>query len=110
MVIRVGRGDDTGLVRVHKTFLAVLSPVFRSMLTSGFSESTRILDEKDPLVLNDDDRQAFIDFCKIIHHQEISPNSAVDRLVEVGVLVDKYGCARTMLKPLVERFRGHTAW
>ena len=44
MVIRVGKGTDTGLVRVHKTFLIVASPVFRAMLTGGFSESTRTLD------------------------------------------------------------------
>lgn len=105
MVIRVGKGDDTGLVRVHKTFLTVVSPVFRAMLTGGFSESTRVLDEKDPLVLDDDDHEAFIDFCKIVHHQSVGQKRTIDCLIQVAFIADKYACAETVLQPLLQPFR-----
>lgn len=87
LIIRVGT-RDTGLIRVHRSVLAMVSPVFRAMLTGGFSEANRTLDDEDHLVLDDDDYASFIDFCKAVHHQTISPSPTLDRVAAVAVITD----------------------
>lgn len=101
LVIRAGKGADAGLVRVHKNFLVIASPVFRAMLMGGFSESARALDENDPLELGDDDYGAFVIFCKLIHYQDIDHALTMECLAEVAVVTDKYACTGSLLQPLL---------
>lgn len=101
LVIRAGKGADTSLIRVHKNLLMMTSPVFRAMLIGGFSESTRMLDENDPLMLDDDDHEAFIVFCKLIHHQDIDLTPTLECLIELAVIIDKYGCTGSLLQSLL---------
>lgn len=107
MVVRVGKGHGVGLLRVHKALLTAVSPVFRGMLndgfvmpTDGFLERTRSLGEKDPLVL-EDDRIAFTNFCRVVHHQKLAGASKVDCVVKIAVIADKYSCMETILPPLL---------
>lgn len=101
MVVLVGeKGNDLGKVRVHRSTMQMSSPVFQAMLGgASFKESTRALDETDPLILGDD-RTAFIVVCQILHHQSFDAAMAQTHLAQIAIIADKYGCAATVLQPI----------
>ncbi|KPI36489.1 uncharacterized protein AB675_2961 [Cyphellophora attinorum] len=103
MVIKVGGGADAQKIRVHKFALRIASPVFRVMLGPSFSESTRALNEDDPLVLEEDHAEAFTTMCRILHHQPVHTAIAQALIVEMAVISDKYDCAAIVMQHVTTR-------
>lgn len=87
------------LVSSHCLILA--SPVFATMLGSQFKEGvrTRSISGKTPLVLlPEDDAEAFVVLCHVIHHQtdEIPRNLPLACLKNLAIICDKYDCANVL--------------
>jgi hypothetical protein len=87
--------------------MMMASPVFRAMLGGNFSESTRTLDENDPLVLEDDDFEAFKTMCTELHHQSSPEDIIQDLIVEVAIVSDKYSCAARVIQHITTPLRKH---
>ena len=92
MVIKVGKDEDARLVRVHSVFLKLGSDVFRAMLSTRFAEGGKSFTEDDPLDLEDDDPDAFIKLCKVLHHQVRDEGDlGFEDLPKLAIIADKYG-------------------
>lgn len=103
IVVRAGPESEDEFIRVHKSFLMTISPVFRAMLGAIYSEGQRKLDEDDPLVLPEDGHDDFLAFAKPLHFQPQELRAS--QIVGVAVLADKYRCARQSLQGLLSPLR-----
>lgn len=99
--------DDTEKKRiaVASIILRMASKVLGALLSSNFREGVIFAESKgslsDPveLVLEDDNPEAMLRLCKILHHVRISPldtKPAVRDIYELAIVVDKYDCAEAM--------------
>ena len=79
---------------VASKILIFVSPVFRAMLESGFSEGTAARSSETPLEveLQDDDPEALEFILKTLHFQSIKAEDhpSVDQLVSIAEVCDKY--------------------
>ena len=106
MVIKVGKDEGARLVRVHKAFLKLGSDVFRAMLSNRFAEGGRTYTEIIPLILEDDDPDAFIKLCKVLHHQiRKEEDLKLQDLPGLAVISDKYR-ATAATKPILASMLG----
>ena len=93
LVVQAGVNTSEGycVVKVHSFCLKLASPVFRAMLESSFAEGTTSHTEESPLRLPDDHGPAFLEMCKILHHQPTQPR-VLALLPNLVILADKYQC------------------
>ena len=100
IVVKAGDDKSAVVVRAHSSYLKSASPVFKAMLEGAFIEGSTSYSIDHPLLLPDDDPQAFLHFCKIIHHQPQNklPLKVIGALT---IFADKYQC--------VEIIRDHVA-
>jgi hypothetical protein len=96
-------------VRVSSTILSHASPVFAAMFGSGFKETvTAQTTTANPvnITLPEDDLNAFVVLCEIIHLQTdkmlLAPQLRnIQELEKLRVLADKYQCV-AKIKPFAE--------
>ena len=93
LVVKAGKNKlvRAQLIQIHSICLKLASPVFREMLESSFVEGTTKYTVEKPLLLPDDYGPAFLEMCKILHHQP-SQDPDLSVLRHLVILADKYQC------------------
>lgn len=84
--------------------LMLASPVFSRMLSDGFSEGSEYATKKSiNLPLLDDDPQALMTVCSILHYHdaEISTSICPDQLYQIAILADKYDLIRPLTPSVI---------
>src|SRR5204862_7989783 len=79
----------------------LVSPVFAAMFKPQFQEGIRFrlgLGEPITVPLPEDDAEAFLLLCKVIHHRsdEISAEPGISCLESLACICDKYSCTRAI--------------
>ncbi len=108
VTILAGRKDSAIIIKVSSHVLCIASKVFSRMLNSEFIEGTT---KEINLTSSEDDAQAILDFCYIIHHQHESVKDVTsDRLKQLIILADMRDC-KDALKPwLLSELADHLSW
>ena len=86
-------------IRISTKLLAMSSPVFKAMLSGRFAEGQLPFTKENPpsLVLPEDDPDAVLNYCKIIHHaQDAQFPLPFGALCDLAVLGDKYDCNQAL--------------
>jgi hypothetical protein len=86
-------------VRISAKLLAMSSPVFKTMLNGRFAEAQLPFTKRNPpsLVLPEDDPDAVLIYCKIIHHaQDAQLPVPFGALCDLAILSDKYDCNQAL--------------
>ena len=87
-------------LRVSSKVLSLASPVFKPMFNSGFKEgltSEVTADSPRTIPLPDDDFQAFLCLCQIVHMQHNNTKTVdVDIMEKLAWLCDKYQCTNAV--------------
>lgn len=87
---------------VSSKILSVSSPVFKAMLSDKFKEGREFASTKQPsqpytLTLHDDDIEAAILLCKILHFNlKLAETPTPECLEKLAFLCDKYQCTEAM--------------
>lgn len=101
LVLRVRETVKGSLLRVHSGFLRMASPVFRGVLGGDFIEGSTQYTAKNPLCLTEDNAQAMLDLCTLVHHQyTMQDRLPVYQFPKLGILADKYQCL-SMFRPWI---------
>lgn len=96
-------GDRETRLCVSSVILSSASPVFKTMLGPDFLEGQDDRSAQNPkrISLPDDDVNAMVRLCRLIHHQDNMPTTPHDKgslaggaeqLLALMVVADKYGC------------------
>lgn len=96
-------GDGETQLRVSSVILSSASPVFTTMLGPNFLEGQGDRSAQDPkeITLLDDDVNAMVRLCRLIHHQDNMPPTPNDKdslagvaeeLLALVIVADKYRC------------------
>lgn len=86
-------------IRISTKLLAMSSPVFKVMLDGRFAEGQLPFSKEDPpsVVLPEDDPDAVLNYCKIIHHaQDAQFPVSFGALCNLAALSDKYACNQAL--------------
>ena len=91
---------------VSAAILSLCSPVFATMLASGFREGLKNNPgEKSHVSLPEDGPEAFTKICQIVHHEveKFPKQMTADEMKAVALLSNKYDCAR-IARPWVKSY------
>ena len=92
--------DGKTRLLVSSKVLTLVSDVFAKMLSSRFKEGlrTHATSEKPLIPLSEDDAEAFIILCKVIHHHmdEVPRTLTPTCLEKIAIICDKYNCTRAL--------------
>ncbi|KAL2037384.1 hypothetical protein N7G274_009869 [Stereocaulon virgatum] len=96
-------GPDQRSIRVCSKVLSLASPVFAAMMGPKFAEGRALLGNQlsspSPITISlpEDDVEAMVLFCTIIHFKEhATPNVSFPVLEKLAFLCDKYDAARAL--------------
>ena len=96
----VDLGGDTNLlvgpagcqvrIRVLKTLLSLASKYSCDLFSQGFMQG-------DDVVLDEDEPDAMVNLCKILHMQYTAPKPMNSKeLLHLGIVAEKYGCVKAI--------------
>jgi hypothetical protein len=86
-------------IRIPTKLLAMSSPVFKAMLDGRFAKGQLPFSKENPpsVVLPEDDPDAVLNYCKIIHHaQDAQFPISFGALCNLAVLGGKYACNQAL--------------
>ena len=84
---------------VSSNALCLSSDVFSTMLKSSFKGVQQLRERSEPktVSLPEDDREAFLLYCKVIHFQEVPWEPSAKVLAALALVCDKYGFSKAIL-------------
>ena len=106
VLLKVGEGKDALDIKVSSVILKASSKVFKRMLESQYIEATsKVID------LKEDDPQAVLDFCRIVHHRADSVwVSDAKQLRALIILSDMRDCGEALKPWMLGVLGGFLKW
>ncbi|MCJ1464411.1 hypothetical protein MMC07_003024 [Pseudocyphellaria aurata] len=97
-VILLAGTENPGSIKVSSKILALASPVFAAMLGPSFLEGSNLsATEPYQLRLPEDDAEAMIWFCLVLHYRrDIDECISLSLFEKMALLCNKYDCAKAL--------------
>ncbi|TLD37589.1 hypothetical protein E2P81_ATG04401 [Venturia nashicola] len=92
VLLVVGATQPNVSIQVSSKVLSLASKPFKVMFSQSFREGNELVVSNGPyeISLPDDDPDAMVTICKLIHHKDVAPEGSIVAMRSFSVATDKY--------------------